>query len=224
MSSMKTLANERGSLNALLVPVILLTLLFIGAAVFAVWAYGGRQDYKNNVATKITQAVEANKKVVQAADAEQYAEAAKQPLKTYTAPEQYGSVAVSYPKTWSGYVATASSGNVIDGYFDPGVVPDVQAPDSTYALRVRILSQAYSQTLTQFSSYVKQNQLTMTAYSLPKLPQVGGMYLSGQITQQQKGTMIILPLRDKTLEVWTESDAYLNDFKNYVLPNLTFSP
>jgi hypothetical protein len=50
------------------------------------------------------------------------------------------------------------------------------------------------------------------------------MYLSGQIAQQQKGTMVILPLRDKTLEVWTESDAYLSDFKNYVLPNLTFSP
>jgi hypothetical protein len=221
---MKTLADERGALNVLLIPVILLSLLFVGAAAFAVWAYGGRQDYKNNVDAKIDQAVAANKKVVQAADAKQYAEAAKQPLKTYTGPEQYGSVALSYPKTWSGYVATASSGNVIDGYFTPGVVPDVQDTDSTYALRVRILSQSYSQTLQQFNPYVKQNKLTMTAYSLPKLPQVGGMYLSGQIAQQQKGTMVILPLRDKTLEVWTESDAYLNDFKNYVLPNLTFSP
>lgn len=221
---MKTLADERGGLNVLLIPVILLSLLFVGAAAFAVWAYGGRQDYKNNVDAKVSQAVEANKKVVQAADAKQYAEAAKQPLKTYTAPEQYGSVAVSYPKTWSGYVATASAGNVIDGFFEPGVVPDVQDTDSTYALRVRILSQAYSQTLSQFSGFVKQNKLAMTAYSLPKLPQIGGMYLTGQITQRQKGTMVILPLRDKTLEVWTESDAYLNDFKNYVLPNLTFSP
>lgn len=221
---MKTLADERGALNVLLIPVILLSLLFVGTAVFAVWAYGGRQDYKNNVDAKISQAVDANKKVVQAADARQYAEAAKQPLKTYTAPEQYGSVAVSYPKTWSGYVATASAGNVIDGYFEPGVVPDVQDTASTYALRVRILSQAYSQALTQFSAFVKQNKLTMTAYSLPKLPQIGGMYLTGQITQQQKGTMVVLPLRDKTLEVWTESDAYLSDFKNYVLPNLTFSP
>jgi hypothetical protein len=64
----------------------------------------------------------------------------------------------------------------------------------------------------------------MTPYSLPKLPQVGGMYLTGQISQRQQGTMVLLPLRDKTLEVWTESSAYMNDFTNNVLPNLTFSP
>jgi hypothetical protein len=38
------------------------------------------------------------------------------------------------------------------------------------------------------------------------------------------GTMVLLPMRDKTLEIWTESNDYLNDFNTYVLPNMTFAP
>lgn len=223
--NMRRQLNEGGELNVLLVPVILLALLFVGAGTFAVWAYNSSQDYKNNVDTKVAAAVSANTKSVQVADAEQYAEAAKKPLKTYTGPEQYGNLQVSYPKTWSGYVVNDNGGsNPLDAYFSPDVVPSVNNQTSVFALRAQITSRTYSQVLGQFNGALQQKKVTVTPYVLPKLPKIIGVRIDGQIAQGKQGSMIVLPLRDKTLLLWTESSSYLSDFNNNILPNITFSP
>ena len=127
MSSMKQQFGERGELNVLLIPVIILALLFIGVGSFAVWAYGSQQDYKNNVDAKIATAVAANTKSVQTQDAKQYAEAAKNPLVVYNGPDAYGSLQVSYPKTWSAYIDTTASNAPVDAYFHPGYVPSTSS-------------------------------------------------------------------------------------------------
>ncbi len=223
---MKKLANERGELNILLIPVILLAVLFVGAASFAVWAYMGRQDYKENSDQKAAVAVAANKKVVQAEDAAKFAEAAKQPLKLFNGPETYGSVKLSYPKTWSGYVITTDNGGgtPLDAYFSPDVVPNTASRDSTFALRVQVMPQTYSATIGQFSAYVKQGKATAAPYKLPKVPDIIGTRIEGQLTANKQGSMIILPVRDKTLKIWTESATFKADFDNNILPNTTFSP
>lgn len=221
---MKRAWDERGELNILLIPVILLVLLLVGAGAFAVWAYSGRQDYKNNVASKVSAAVETSKTNVQAADAKQYAEAAKQPFKVYVGPEAYGSVHISYPKTWSGYVDTTSNSTPVNGYFYPDVVPSINDKNSSFALRIQLLQTPYDQVVSQFSSQVKQGVITITPYALPRVPSVVGVRIDGQITTTKQGSMIVLPMRDKTLEIWTEANTFLSDFNTNILPNITFSP
>lgn len=223
MSSMKHFGDERGSSTALIVSLIMVSLLFAGAAGFGIWAFMGRQDYKNNVDSKIASAVQSNTKTVQAKDAADYAEAAKQPLKTYIGPEAYGSVHISYPKTWSSYVVTESS-LPLDMYSQPDVVPSISAQTSTFALRVQVSQGTYSQTLSQYQSLQKQGSVTVTPYSLPKTPSVVGVRVDGQLTTTKQGSMVILPLRDKSLKIWTESSQYISDFNNNILPNASFSP
>jgi hypothetical protein len=222
---MKKTWGEQGSMNVLLVPVILLALLFIGAASFAVWAFQGRQDYKNNSDAKTATAVAANKQAVQAADAKQYAEAAKNPLKIYTGPDAYGSVKIAYPKTWSSYIDTTGSSTPLDAYFHSDYVPSTRSKE-TYNLRVQVVASSYDQVISQYNS-LRSGTYTAVPYTPPKVPSVTGTKLSGAIFTGEPGvtgTMVVLPLRDKTLLVWTESDAYLADFNTYILPNLTFSP
>lgn len=221
---MKLRQNERGELNILLVPVILLAVLFVGAASFAAWAYAGRQDYKNNSDKKVAAAVAANKKVVQAEDAKKYAEEAKQPLKTYSGPDAYGSLQLSYPKTWSVYMATGSSSTPIDGYLNPDVVPSISDQASTFALRVQVVQQSYATVLQSFSSSVKTGKATVSPYKLPKMQDVIGSRVDGQLTPKKQGSMVILPVRDKTLKIWTESSNFKADFDNNILANFTFSP
>jgi hypothetical protein len=226
MSSMKNIRGEQGSINVLLVPVILLALLLIGAASFAVWAFGGRQDYKNNSDAKVSSAVNATTQSVQAADAKQYAEAAKNPLKTYTGPDAYGSVKISYPKTWSEYVDTSSATTPLDAYFHVDYVPSLQSKQ-TYNLRVQVIANSYSSQITQVSPFIQGAKGTAAPYALPKVPSVVGTIFTGQVFVNNptgSGTLIVLPLRDKTLEVWAESPTYLSDFTTYILPNLIFSP
>jgi len=223
---MKTTIGEQGSTNTLLLPLIVLAVLFVGATSFAVWAFSGRQDYKNNSDAKVVAAVAANKKKVQAADAVQYAEAAKNPLTVYAGPDAYGGVRVSYPKTWSVYVDTSSSSTPLNAYFHTDYVPSTQSKQ-TYQLRVQVVARSYSSELSKYASIIKRGSATAAAYSLPKVPTIVGTRINGSIfsgSQAAPGTIVLVPVRDKTLEIWTESNDYLPDFNTYILPNITFSP
>jgi len=223
--NMKKLSGEQGS-SALLVSVVLLAVFFVAAAVFGIWAFGQRQDLKNNVDAKIATAVAANKQLVQTQDAKQYAEAAKNPLKTYTGPDDYGSVKVTYPRTWSVYVDNSNDSTPLDVYFHLDYVPSTQA-QQPYNLRVQVVSTSYSETLNRFSSLTKQGKVSVAPYALPKVPKTIGSVLNGQVLESDRnanGTLILLPLRDKTLKIWTESPTYLADFNTYILPFLTFKP
>ncbi|QQS17971.1 hypothetical protein IPL68_04945 [Candidatus Saccharibacteria bacterium] len=220
---MNSIRDERGSVITL-VSIILLCLFLVGALGFGSWAYMGRQDYKKNVDAKIKVAVAKNTKEVQLKDAADFAEASKQPLKPYTGPESFGSVKINYPKTWSAYVVTTAGGQPLDAYFNPDFVPSASDQKSVFALRVQIVSSTYSQTLTQFQGLQKQGKVTVAPYALPKTPTQVGVRIDGQLTPTKQGSMVVLPVRDKTLKLWIESNQFVTDFNNIILPNASFSP
>lgn len=219
--------NQTGAINALLLPFIIVCLLLIAAVGFGAWAYSGRQDYKNNVNQKVAAAVTIAKQQQSQSDATTYAQEAKYPLRSYTGPSAYGSVHVLYPKTWSAYVMAANQNGdstPLDGYFQPSYVPDTTNTNNTFALRVKVSQQSYSQELQNYQQLAQQGQVTITPYALPKVPSVIGVKISGAIAQNIQGIMVILPLRDTTLKIWTELPSYVADFNSIILPNISFSP
>ncbi len=217
--------NERGALNVLLIPFILITLFFIGAASFGVWAYMGRQDYKNNVDPKIAAAVAVAVQQTASKKDLEFVESEKKPFKSYNGPSAYGSLKLEFPKTWSGLMATSTNqANPVDGYFYPGVVPSISDLSIAFALRIQVTTQSYDQTLQALSSAAQAGRLTTQVYALPKVPDVVGLRVRGQLDNTKTVDMIILPLRDKTLKIWTEGGDFKTDFDNNILPNITFSP
>jgi hypothetical protein len=228
MSGMKYVSsrgNQFGAINALLLPFIAILLLLIGAVAFGYWAFGERQDYKNNVDSKISTAVVSAQKAEDTVKEKEFAERDKSPLKTFVGPSEFGSIHVQYPKTWSGYFASDGQGSpFVDGYFSPGVVPKVDSETSVFSLRVQVVSDSYSSVLENFADSVDTGAVTIQPYAAPKVPKVVGSRVEGAIAENKTGTMIILPLRDKTLQIWTESDQFKPDFDNIILANLTFSP
>lgn len=220
-----TRLDQRGSINALLVPLIVAILLLVGAGSFAVWAYGSRQDYKNHSDQKAAAAATAASQKTSADDAAQFAETAKKPLKPYKGPEAYGSIVINYPKTWSAYVVEVNSGGTpVDGYFQPDVVPSSQNLTFPFALRLQVVATAYDQVLKQFAPLVQQQKIKVTPYSPALVKGVNGVRVDGQIVTNKQGSMVVLPFRDKTLKLWTESNDFEADFNNNILPNYTFSP
>ena len=199
-------------------------LLLVAALVFGFWAYGQMQDYKNNSDKKAAAAVvTANEKQKKDLEA-QFAEQEKSPLKTYTSPNQFASVKIVYPKTWSAYVVEQTDGaNPLDGYFAPGFVPNTQGKNN-FALRMQYTSTPYTSVLQQYSAATQAGTVKVSAYTPEQVKgATAGVKLTGQLEPQKSGTMIIVPIRDKTLKIWTETDSTLGDF-NTVLKNLTFSP
>lgn len=216
--------NQNGSAVTILV-ISLLSVFLVATIGFAAWAYSGRQTYKNDVDQKVADAVAVAKKEQQDKDTIAAAEAAKQPLTTYKGPDTYGSIVMMYPKTWSGYVSASgnSSGTPIDGYFAPGVVPSISSQSSVFATRVQVSTTPYAQLVQQATQ--SQNAPKASAYSLPKVPSVVGVKLVGTLPGKDiTGEMIILPLRDKSLVIWTVGDQYKADFENIILNNFSFSP
>jgi hypothetical protein len=228
MSGMKkrfALGEQSGAVNPLLLPLIVAVVLLVAALVFGFWAYGSRQDYKDNVDAKISTAVAGAKQAEDAVKEQEFAERDKNPLKTYTSPSEYGSIAIQYPKTWSAYVADDAQGSpYVDGYFQPNVVPDIEADNATFALRVQVVSSSYSEELKNFADEVSEGKASVQPYATPKLPKVVGSRITGEIDSDKTGVKVLLPLRDKTLEIWTESTKYKSDFDKIIMANLTFQP
>lgn len=217
--------RQGGYVSGLLISLIVVIVLLIGAVSGGVWAFMGRQDYKNNSDKKAAAAAAASKTATEAADAVIYAEAAKNPLKTYVGPSQYGAVTVQYPKTWSAYIIeTTQSTKPVNNYFHPDTVPNVDNAANSYSLRIEVVGQAYDRVVDDFKSDVTAGKVTAAPYALPKVPNVVGTRFEGQIGQNKNGSMVVLPLRNLTLKIWTESADYKADFDNIILPNLTFSP
>lgn len=219
--------DRRGEINVLLIPVILLVLLLTTAVSFGYWAFMGREDYKSNTEEKIAVAVEAAKREEGIAKDRAFAEQEKSPLATYTGPSAFGSISVAYPKVWSVYVNTPANGTQpIDAYFNPRVVPAVTDQSAAFALRIQVVAQSYASVLQVVEGQVKSKQVRAAPYVFPKVPSVVGVRVDGQINPSKKstGSMVIMPLRDKTIKVWTENAQFQGDFDNIILPNLSFVP
>lgn len=222
--------SQAGSTSVII--AVVSTILLIGVSVFAAWAFSGRQDYKNNVTPKINAAVDAAKTAQANQDKQKFDQEAKNPNKTYTGSSTYGSISFKYPKTWSAYVDESNAQQPLEGYFYPDKVPGVQS-NTAYALRVELVSTAYAQVVQSLSSQVKQGKVRAAAYVPPMM--VGkanvqpGTRFDGAVVTNSTGTalqgsLIVIAVRDKTMEFSTQDPAFLPDFNNTILPSLNFIP
>jgi hypothetical protein len=218
--------NERGAINILLVPLILAVLFFVAALGFGFWAYGSQQDYKNNSDQKVAVAVQEAITATQETDAAKYAEEAKKPYDQYIGPAAFGNITLNYPKTWSAYVQEDESGNKpINAFLHPKVVPDTGEKDNAFALRIELVQDSYDQVTESFKGALSASKVSLEPYKLAKVPSVVGSRIEGQITSTKQGTMVILPLRNMTLKIWTEDNAnFKGDLDTHILPNLSFVP
>ncbi|MBX4201447.1 hypothetical protein KW803_00925 [Candidatus Saccharibacteria bacterium] len=208
----------------------ILVVLLIAALAFGGWAFTQMQDYKTKSDQKAAAAVAAATKSQATTLQAQFDEQSKSPNKTFVGSPTYGTVSFNYPKSWSGYVDTSNTSEPINAYFHPDVVPGVQAK-AAYSLRLELLSTDYAQVLQQFASQIKTGTVKAAAYTPPKLSGVTnvqpGTLLTGQINNQdtaQTGTLLVIKVRDKTLLISTQSNEFLNDYKNTILPSLSFAP
>lgn len=212
--------NEKGGVDPLLLPFVVVMILALGLGVFSVWAYSSYNDQKSNVdaivAVEVVKAEEAQEEVLRA----EFAEEAKNPNKSYTSPSALGSVKIVYPKSWSAYVQAQETGTVkLEGYFHPNYVPSTDS-DVLYATRVSLSRSDYTKELASYQKAVDNGEITAKAITVSGTK---GTRLDGLIEKEVNGAVVLLPLREKTLIISTESTDYLADF-NKIISNLTFSP
>lgn len=218
--------NQKKGMNVLLFPLIIAVVFLFGSLGFGAWAFVGMQDYKNNVQPKIDQAVEIAKQETATSKDKEFIEKEKVPTRTYKAGQTAGNLTIVYPKTWSAYVSEADAGgSIVNGYFHPGHVPAANS-GTDFALRIEVVSQSYDQVIKQYEGKAKNGKVKISAYKAPKMAEGQvGVRVDGEINTGQQDSMVVFPLRDKTIRVSTESaQTFLGDFNDIVLANLMFTP
>ena len=103
-------------------------------------------------------------------------------------------------------------------------MPSIDGTSASFALRLNVVNKSYEQELKSYDSLVKAGKVKVTAFRAAKVPQALGVRIDGQIESKKTGSRILLPLRDKTIEIWTESDQYKADFDTYVVPSISYTP
>jgi hypothetical protein len=211
-------------------PLILVTLLLMVSIGFGIWAFSQMQSYKTKSDAKSAAAVSAAKKTQEAELKQKYDDEAKSPYKVFKGSPTYGTVTFDYPKSWSAYVLSDAQ-QLINAYFYPGEVPSIES-DADFPLRVELLTTDYAASVEQYSSQVAEGDLRATAYIPPKMKNISsvppGLRLDGSITSgggtTKQGSIIILKLRDKTLQISSLSQAGVRDLDSIILPSLSFIP
>lgn len=206
-----------------LILFIVMTVLFLGTAGFATWAFMERNEYKDDtdaiVEREVAAAVEANTTQLKA----EFLEREKRPFASYTSPSASGSVRIDYPKTWSAYVEESSSGNTpVEGYFHPGFVPDPS--DNMIALSIEVVNTEYERSLRTYENLARRGNASIEPIDAENVSGVVGSRINGEIARGTQGSVVLFQIRDKTLILTTESTEFMDDFDNIILANLEFVP
>ena len=209
-------------------PIILTAFFLITTLLFATLSFtfcnqmvGYRDDYQAKATIDINKAKEEQKAQLSS----EFQEIEKLPTKTYQTQSSWASVKIVYPKTWGLYANEDNAKGVVNNWFNENYVPDISNKDNTYSLRLEYLDKNYTSVAKSFDSAVSKGAIKVTPYKAINVSGgETGIKLDGEIRAGITGSMIILPVRDKTLQLWTESDRYIKDFNEIVLNNLTYSP
>ena len=158
-------------------------------------------------------------------DARHFFEESKKPYAEYNGPADFGSIRFSYPNTWSVH------NNKFDqnGYqivFHPGVIP-VISDNTALALRVSVINKQYETVVSEYETFVVQGQLRATVINVAQTESFSGyegIKLEGAINEVlAEGTIIILKLRDKTIQIQTDATDWINDYNEIILPTFRYS-
>ncbi|MFO0970790.1 MAG: hypothetical protein U0520_00350 [Candidatus Saccharimonadales bacterium] len=209
--------NQTGILNPLLIPLIIAGIVLVVASAMAVVYYGKFVDQRDGNQPRIEAAVKEAEDAQRKDLEEDFADREKLPTRSYTSPTELGSVQLTFPKTWSSYVdINGNSG--IDYYGHPNYVP---SKNVNYALRMSVVTKAFADEMRTYESQLKKGDLKASSVQVSG---VKGSRLDGFLKKDQEGSLVIFPLRDKTLKVWTENVEFRGDFDKIVLPGLSFVP
>lgn len=211
--------RETGSVNPLLIASIFLGLVAASFAGAFIWAYGSYTDQRDNVSQKVDKAVTEAKKVQSSEDEKTYLEKAKQPYSQLASPNDLGRVTISYPKTWSVYIAKSSS-TEYEAYLNPVSVPTVSATQP-FGARMEITTDSYDSVVNQYASLVKKTDLVSSPVTINNF---SGVRLDGKFSATRSGSAVIFKVRDKTLVLSTDIESLKPDFNDIIVKSLDFNP
>lgn len=190
-------------------------------AVLAVWAFMAKNTAEDTVNQQIEEAVAAARQAQAAEDAAAEKARAESVTRSYTAPPVFGTLTVAFPKPWNIYVEeNEGSKQQLNGFIHPDVVQARKNQDINYAFRFVLERELYTKSLDGFERDIDQGKVRANAVTVSG---ISGTRLTGEIERDRSGTLILLPVRDKTLRLWTYGTDFLSHY-NTIVDQIKITP
>lgn len=186
------------------------------AGLFA-WAFMNYRAERDSVQQQINTAVQAALEEQAAELQAEFQAQLEADTVQFRGPDVLGRPIFAYPKNWSVYQETGSGRVQLDVTIHPKAITDTTA---AFALRFQVQDREYDSVLGSFQKRVEDGDATSKPASYGG---VDGVRINGEIGNNVFGTLVLLPVRDKTILFWTESDNYLSVYER-ALESLQLSP
>src|SRR3989344_6030028 len=183
---------------------IVATIIAIGLGVLAIYYVLQYNKEKTTVESQKAKAAEVARSEQKTQDETAFAKEEKFPYSTYEVPAVLGAIKVEYPKTWSVFaIQDESAATQLDVFMSPQVVLAEKNNTEPYAFRMKLEQKLYTESIKKYQSLAQKGQVTAEAVVVSG---ISGTRFNGQIDTGRTGSIILLPIRDKTLSLWTEAE------------------
>ena len=207
----KTLLMVLGGVAA----ILLILVMVFGAKAFI---------NDNKIAATLKQGQNEGATAQKKLDEEQFAKKLNADFRTYTAPEAAGSFTIDIPKSWSLTTTPEDSGNTISGIAMPD---EVNTKLTQYALRFALAEKSIDSLKKPLDTLAQEKVVAKRKITAEETTVSGikGMRYTGQIgTKIPNGTIVMVPLRDKTFTIQTDDNATYIDVFNAIVKNVHLNP
>lgn len=212
-------ADEKKAKQMQLITIGVGVLAFILLITTVVYALNASK-YQKQSTTAYNDGMEAGKKEQKEADNVAFNKELTSSTRTYTAPVINGSFEISYPKAWSLSVDNSSSYPVA-GLINPSFVT-VQAPEQ--ALRFTLIDTPYAAIKKRYDDSLKTYKAKASEVTVSGIK---GTQYAGNINDKSKtsvGTVVIVPLRDKTMLMQTDNNKVYGETYKQMLETAKLIP
>jgi hypothetical protein len=196
--------------------LVLIVILGLGTIVFGVLTVtfsSNATTATNTAAAKALAAATTARADQKKLDDASYTIANESPFRAYTAPAQYGSFVINFPKTWSSSVDEESSGTQVDLILNPDFIYKTNGIAAPIAARIRFIEQTQDQFMTQYASLIKKGTLKQKDLTVSGQP---AFDLTGQFSDHTTTREIVVPVRDKVLTFTNENAQFATEFGDIV--------
>lgn len=204
---------------------LLVGFLSLGLILFAVLAiYGFGQAHRATASLQSGEAAAAKtaKAAQKATDDKAQLAANESPFRSYTAPGDFGSFVIYFPKNWSGYVQTNTNGMTqVDLALNPDFISATNGiPADPVAARVKLVQALTPSEISPYTGLVKLGKLKQQDITVSGIK---GTEITGTFPDNITVATVFLPVRGQTMLISCENSKYLPEY-NVMLSQAKINP
>jgi len=201
--------DQNGNVTTIAIGVLAFLVIVLGG--LSTWALISYNQERQTVNQQVSDAVQEAREQQRAEDEKRFEEERKNPYRSYSVPEVFGGITLEFPRNWSLHVKDSTSGATqVDLTMHPEIIRESAGSLDIYAFRMQLVDRLFESANRNYQRDAERGNLKAEAVTISG---IDGVQYDGEVVRNKNGRLVVLPYRDKTIVMWTESRDFISDFQ-----------